>query len=105
MEEHAGYAKARIAPQPGRRLGWLSARLDTRHGTILSRWEYQTDGQVRYEITTPVESEIIINGKRSYVPSGRISSFIRNRNEREEKAVPCGEIHDGAAYFGFANKN
>lgn len=74
IEEYAGYEKARIAPKPDRRLGWLSARLKTRHGTILSRWEYTMEG-VRYEITTPVEAEIVIAGESRTVPAGSYLYF------------------------------
>ena len=73
-EEHAGYERAKIAPHPDRRIGWLTARLDTRHGTILSRWECTENG-VRYEITTPVEAEITIMGETRTVPAGSYLFF------------------------------
>ena len=74
VEEYAGYEKVKISPHPDKRLGWLSARLETRHGTILSRWEYTENG-VRYEITTPVEAEIAIAGKKRTVPAGNYLFF------------------------------
>ena len=50
------------------------ARLETRHGTILSRWECQAEG-VRYQIKTPVEAEIIIDGEPRVVPAGSYIFF------------------------------
>lgn len=38
MESHPGYEKVRVAPIPDRRLDWLEASLETRHGLIRSRW-------------------------------------------------------------------
>lgn len=64
-----GYEKARIAPIPDKRLGWLKASLHTRHGLIRSQWKQQ-DGMWRYEITTPVEAEIVIDGKIRQVSAG-----------------------------------
>ena len=73
-EAHAGYGRAVIAPHPDQRLGWLEARLDTRNGQIISRWE--KDGAYsRYEITTPVEADITIDGKTRTVPAGSYIFF------------------------------
>ena len=52
-----GFSKARIEPHPDARLCSLSAVLDTVHGRIRSAWKY-TDSGIRYEIDTPVETEI-----------------------------------------------
>ena len=69
LEEAPGYAKVRIAPTPDIRLDWLTARLDTRHGEIVSKWK-QHDTVWRYEITTPVDAEIIIDGVSHTVKPG-----------------------------------
>ncbi len=69
QEEHPGYEKVRIAPIPDRRLDWLRASLDTRHGRIISEWKKQ-EHMWRYEITTPVEAEIVIDGKSVTVEAG-----------------------------------
>jgi alpha-L-rhamnosidase len=66
----AGYARARIAPRPDPRLNSLSAVLDTVHGRIRSSWKYTENG-IRYEIDTPVETEIVLNGKTRQVKPGR----------------------------------
>ena len=59
VEEAPGYEKVRIAPHPDSRLDWLKAQLDTRHGRIESQWKKA--GELwRYDITTPVDAEIVI---------------------------------------------
>ena len=65
-----GYARARIAPQPDPRLNSLCAVLDTVHGRIRSAWKHTEQG-IRYEIDTPVPTEIILNGKSRTVGKGR----------------------------------
>ncbi len=66
----AGYARARIAPHPDPRLNSLCAVLDTVHGRIRSFWKY-TDRGIRYEIDTPVRTEVVLNGKTRTVEKGR----------------------------------
>ena len=69
VEEAPGYAKVKIAPMPDARLDWLKATLDTRHGQIRSEWK-KSGCCWRYEITTPVEAEIIIAGRSCTVQAG-----------------------------------
>ena len=64
-----GYAKVTIAPHPDKRLDWLRAELDTRHGHISSFWTREDDSW-RYEITVPVEADIIIDGVCHSVKAG-----------------------------------
>ena len=64
-----GYAKARIAPKPDPRLKSLCGVLDTVHGRIRSFWKYTEDG-IRYEIDTPVKTEIILGGEYRIVEKG-----------------------------------
>ena len=66
----AGYARARIAPHPDPRLNSLCAVLDTVHGRIRSFWKY-TDSGIRYEIDTPVRTEVVLNGKIRTVEKGK----------------------------------
>ncbi len=69
VEEHPGYEKVRIAPQPSTQLCYLEAELETRHGKIRSRWEAQ--GKLwRYEIMTPVPAEIVIGDHRMEAEAG-----------------------------------
>ena len=69
-----GYERAIIAPHPDDRIGWLEARYESRYGMITSRWEHTPDG-VRYEITTPVEAEITIDGETRTVEPGSYLFF------------------------------
>ena len=69
VEEAPGYEKVRIAPIPDQRLDWLKASVDTRHGLVSSEWKKE-DGFWRYEITTPVEAQIVIDGNEYQVQAG-----------------------------------
>lgn len=64
-----GYKKVQIAPNPDERLEWLKVDLDTRNGKVHSEWKKQ-DGGWKYEITTPVKAEIVIDGKVMKVEAG-----------------------------------
>lgn len=48
----------------------LCAVLDTVHGQIRSFWVYTEHG-IRYEIDTPVQAEIVLEGKVRTVEKGR----------------------------------
>ena len=63
-----------IAPMPDRRLDWLRAEQDTPSGRVSSYWCKTPEGW-RYEITVPVEAEIVIAGKRQTVPAGSYVFF------------------------------
>ena len=70
QEQYPGYEKVVIAPNPDERLGFLEAVLETRHGVIRSKWEKEKD-MWRYDIETPVETNIYISGKEYTVSPGR----------------------------------
>ncbi len=74
VEDAPGFEKVLIAPHPDSRIGWLEASYESRYGLIRSRWEY-TDGAVRYEITTPVEAEIVIDGVYRVVKPGNYTFY------------------------------
>ena len=69
-----GFARVRVAPQPDRRLGWLDVSIDTRQGTVRSCWRYEED-KIRFEIDTPVETQVVIAGKEQTVPAGSYVLF------------------------------
>ena len=64
-----GYEKVIIAPVPDARLEWFEASFDSRHGQIRSRWTRE-ETRFCYEITTPVDAEIVIAGTRRLVGPG-----------------------------------
>ena len=69
VEAKPGFEEVVISPIPTDKLDHLSARIETRHGTILSKW-YHFEGKIRYEIVTPVPATIIIDGKEHRVAKG-----------------------------------
>lgn len=68
-EGNPGFKEAVIAPKPDKRIGNIMASLDTGYGTIKSSWYYK-GSKVHYEITTPVKTVAIINGKEHLLEGG-----------------------------------
>lgn len=78
VEEAPGFARIRIAPRPDERLEWLEGSIQTRHGLVSSKWSWvELDGvkKVRYEITTPSPSTIVIDGVSREVEAGSYLFF------------------------------
>lgn len=69
-EDKPGFEELIYAPHPDKRLGWLQAKLNTRHGTVSALWVCQEDG-VRYEIETPVRTKVCLNGQQTWVSPGK----------------------------------
>lgn len=69
VEEFPGFERIVIAPVPTDKLDHLSASIMTRHGLISSKW-YHDNGKIRYEITTPSKTTVIIDGKEYNVEKG-----------------------------------
>lgn len=70
METFPGFEQVKIQPLPDPRMGWLSARIETRYGSIRSKWSYEGE-EVRYEIETPVPAEVIIGKKNYHMDPGK----------------------------------
>jgi alpha-L-rhamnosidase len=68
-EIHPGYERAIIAPTPSKKLGRLSVSYKTRHGEIVSKWEYRGD-TVEYTVTVPTDSTVVIDGESYEVAPG-----------------------------------
>ena len=81
-----GYAKVTIAPHPDKRLDWLRAELDTRHGHISSFWTKEDDSW-RYEITVPVEADIVIDGVCHSVRAGSYCFYSDQKKRLTFKLV------------------
>ena len=75
---HPGYEKISVAPLPDARLDWLSCSYQSRFGMIRSEWKKQ-DGMWRYEIETPVDAVITIDGQTHTVGKGRWIYFSKIR--------------------------
>ena len=69
VESHPGFEKIVIAPQPTKKLSHLSAKIETRHGLVSSAWFNEGD-KFRYEITTPSDTTVIIDGVSYEVKKG-----------------------------------
>jgi alpha-L-rhamnosidase len=69
VEEKPGFEEILIEPHPTDKLEHLSASIETPRGIVSSKW-YHKDGKIRYEITTPVKTTIIIDGKKMVVEKG-----------------------------------
>ena len=70
----AGFKKIRIAPKPDARLTHLKASINTRQGVVSSSWTLE-NGRFRYDITTPSDTEIIIDGKAYNVSQGTYTFY------------------------------
>jgi alpha-L-rhamnosidase len=58
-----GYARVRIAPQPGGGLTWARTSLDTPHGTVRVRWELGEGGlSVEVDVPENVEADLVMPG-------------------------------------------
>ena len=68
-ESKPGFEHIIIAPQPTDKIDRLSASIDTVRGLVASKW-YHKDGKIRYEITTPVNATIVIDGVTYEVEKG-----------------------------------
>ena len=69
-EDQPGFAELIYEPHPDSRIGWLQAKLDTRHGTVSALWVCEKD-DVRYELNTPVPTVIHLDGKARRVGPGQ----------------------------------
>ncbi|MBQ9307086.1 MAG: alfa-L-rhamnosidase, partial [Clostridia bacterium] len=76
-EDQPGFSELIYAPHPDPRIGWLQARLDTRHGTVRALWVCEEDG-VRYELTTPVRTKVCLGGKAQWVNPGQYTFWTKN---------------------------
>ena len=76
-EDAPGYARIRIAPHPTEKLSWLEGSIQTRQGLVSSRWTQTEDG-CRYDVTTPVEAEIVLpDGRVKHVQPGSYVLFSK----------------------------
>ena len=69
VEEKPGFEEIVISPIPTDKLDSLGASIETKYGKVISKW-YHENGKIRYLITTPVKTTIIIDGKSHRVEKG-----------------------------------
>lgn len=80
----AGFEEVTIAPVADKRLGSIDVSLDTAYGTIKSEWHYDGDTAV-YNITTPVNAEIVIDGEKHFAEKG--SYTYTKKGEMEDERI------------------
>jgi alpha-L-rhamnosidase len=71
-EEFPAYERFEISPIPDKRLGYVRASIDTRHGKITSEWKYE-DGGIRYcfEIPEGTVARVRIDGTVREMGAGK----------------------------------
>ena len=61
-----GYARVRVAPQPGGGLTWATTSLETPHGRVGVHWEVTADGtQLEVDLPEGVQAEVFLPGAAS----------------------------------------
>ena len=76
-ETTPGFSELVYAPHPDARIGWLSAKLETRHGLISATWRYEEDG-VRHELHTPVRTLVSLKDTQYWVEPGQYTFWEKN---------------------------
>lgn len=79
VESAPGYEKILIAPTTDERLDWLKASVETRHGLVSSLWKKEAHFW-RHEITTPVETTVIIDGISHQISAGTYYFYSKREN-------------------------
>lgn len=77
VEQAPGFARVHFAPISTERIDFFRAELDTDHGKICSEWHHE-NGVTVYEITTPVPSTALIEGKNYELRAG-VHRFENNK--------------------------
>ena len=78
-EDGAGYTHITVKPTPDKRLGFLTAGIDSRAGRIESHWYYKAD-EVYFEITVPdktVADITLPDGRKYTVTDGKYIFTMR----------------------------
>lgn len=66
----AGFEKIKIEPITSDKFDFFEVEMRLRSGLLRSRWE-KSDGKIRYEIETPVDSVAVIGGKTYELERGK----------------------------------
>ncbi len=84
-EEAPGFAKLIYEPHPDARIGFLKAELETRNGRISASWRYEGDG-IRYELTTPVPTVVILKNETREVAAGSYTFWQSGEHQAQTSA-------------------
>ena len=71
-EKNPAYKNITIKPIPDKRIKWVKASLDTRHGMVKSAWKY-TEKNIEYNITIPsgATADVTIDGETHRLGAGQ----------------------------------
>ena len=80
IQPKAGFEYIRFEPHTDPRFGWFEAKIESRKGTVSSKWTYSGD-DIIYEIETPVEAEFVCGRKSIMLQPGK-HSISRKKEEQ-----------------------
>lgn len=76
LDENApGFENVILAPVPDSRLDFAEASVETRHGTVFSRWE-KVDGKIKYTFDVPNRATLILGGKTEELSRGHYDRIM-----------------------------
>ena len=81
-----GFEKAVICPHPDKRLGWMDAEIDTRHGKIRSYWCCEKD-TVRYELWAEMPVTAVIDGKKTELEPGKYTFWGNDAKQEKNNEI------------------
>lgn len=84
VEAHPGFERVLFTPHATEKIERLSARIETKYGTVSSKWE-NTENGVVYEMISPVPAEAVIGGKKYDLNIGK--NIIKINKSEEETAL------------------
>jgi alpha-L-rhamnosidase len=73
IEEHPGFRKVRLAPQPDYRLKYAKASLDSAAGLYESQWELKEDGQLSFKFVIPFNATATVE-----LPDAKLENVLVN---------------------------
>jgi len=69
-EQNPGFETVILCPKPERRLEWAEASVETKYGTVISKWQYHGES-VTYEFTVPNKAILRLGGQEIYLEKGK----------------------------------
>lgn len=108
LEAYPGFRRFRLAPQPDRSLGSLSAVFHSPAGVIRSEWSYEDNDTVAFRFSIPMGSKAemcLPDGVRALL-SGGTYSFVCHEKPANDADRPIREIYESPAEAkAFAEKH
>lgn len=70
-ENKPGFENVILAPIPDKRIKWAQATVDTKYGTVRSKWFYDDNENIHYEFDVPNTALFVSNGKEIKLDKGK----------------------------------